>query len=75
MNRPVKYTCPKCGSRTCTTGEISTTGKFITRILNIQYKRFTSVACTECKYVEFYNVSRKKLRDVLEIEEKRDSHQ
>jgi len=75
MNKPIKYTCPKCGSRTCTTGEISTTGKFITRILNIQYKRFTSVACSECKYTEFYNISHKKLGDVLDIQVKTDQLQ
>ncbi len=75
MNKPIKYACPKCGSRTCITGEISTTGKFLTRILNIQYKRFASVVCTECKYTEFYNISQKKLGDVLDIQLKTDQLQ
>jgi predicted nucleic-acid-binding Zn-ribbon protein len=70
MIKPLKYTCPNCGSRTCITDEISTTGKLITRILNIQYKRFTSVICTECKYTEFYHISHKKIGDVLDIQVK-----
>jgi uncharacterized protein len=72
MNKPLKYVCPKCGSRSYTADEISTTGKVITRILNIQYKRFTSVTCTECKYTELYNISHKKLGDVLDIQVKTD---
>jgi predicted RNA-binding Zn-ribbon protein involved in translation (DUF1610 family) len=28
MNKPVKYTCPKCGSKNFKTGEIRTTGGF-----------------------------------------------
>lgn len=67
MIKPIKYTCPKCGSRTCDTGEISTTGSFLTRILNIQHKRFTSVTCSECKYTELYHLSAKRLRDVLDL--------
>ncbi|MBE3086428.1 MAG: GTP-binding protein, partial [Bacteroidetes bacterium] len=39
MNRPIKYACPKCGSKTCTTGEIRTTGSFITKIFDIQNRR------------------------------------
>jgi len=72
MIKPVKYTCPKCGSKTCIIGEISTTGNFLTRVLNIQSKRFTSVTCSECKYTEFYHLSTKRLSDVLDIPDKTD---
>ena len=67
MNRPIKYACPKCGSKTCTTGEIRTTGSFLTKIFDIQNRRFTSVTCTECKYTEFYNMPSKKLGNVLDF--------
>jgi predicted nucleic-acid-binding Zn-ribbon protein len=67
MNRPAKYTCPKCGSKSCKTGEIRTTGGFLTSFLNIQYKHFTSVICTECSYTELYNLSLKKLTEVLDL--------
>lgn len=67
MNKPIRYVCPKCGSKTATVGEIRTTGSFITKIFDIQNRRFSSVSCTECKYTEFYNVSSKKLGDVLDF--------
>ncbi len=72
MIKPVKYTCPKCGSKTYIAGEISTTGNFLTRVLNIQSKRFTSVTCSECKYTEFYHLPFKRLSEVLDIPDKTD---
>ena len=67
MIKPMKYSCPKCGSRTCTTGQIRTVGSFITKILDIQNRRFTSVTCDNCKYTELYNIPSKKIGDVLDF--------
>lgn len=67
MNKPIKYACPKCGEKLCTTGEIRTTGSFLTKIFNIQNRRFTSVTCVSCKYTELYNVPSKRLGDVLDF--------
>ncbi len=67
MIKPMKYSCPKCGSRVCTTGEIRTTGGFWTKIFDIQNRRFTSVTCEMCKYTEFYNVPAKKIGDILDF--------
>jgi len=67
MNKPMKYACPKCGSKFCETSEIRTTGSFITKIFNIQNRRFTSVTCSDCKYTEFYNISSKRIGDVLDF--------
>jgi len=67
MNKPMKYACPKCGSRICETGEIRTTGSFLTKIFNIQNRRFTSVTCSVCKYTELYNIPSKRIGDVLDF--------
>ena len=67
MNKPYKYTCPKCGTRTCEIGEIRTAGGFWTKIFNIQNRKFTSVTCTKCRCTEFYNVSSKKMGDVFDF--------
>jgi predicted nucleic-acid-binding Zn-ribbon protein len=67
MNKPIKYVCPKCGCRICTTGEMRTTGSFITKIFDIQNRRFSTVTCADCKYTEIYNVPSKKLGDVLDF--------
>lgn len=63
----MKYTCPKCGRRTCEIGEIRTASSFVTRIFNIQNRRFTSVTCTNCKFTELYNVPSKKIGDILDF--------
>jgi uncharacterized protein len=70
MTKPLKYSCPKCSSKTCKTDEIRTTGGFFTSILNIQYKHFTSVICTECHYTELYSLPLKKLGEVLDVQQK-----
>lgn len=67
MNRPVKYECPKCGSRTCEVGEIRTTGSYLTKIFNIQNKRFTSVICAKCRYSEFYSMPSSKIGNVIDF--------
>lgn len=67
MIKPIKYTCPKCGSRVCEVGEIRTASSFLTKIFNVQNRRFSSVTCTQCSYTEFYNIPSKKLGDVLDF--------
>jgi predicted nucleic-acid-binding Zn-ribbon protein len=67
MNTRIKYTCPKCGGKVCTTGEIRTTGSLLTRLFDIQNRRFSSVTCNHCKYTEFYNMPSKRLTDVLDF--------
>jgi len=66
-DRPLKYLCPKCGNRQCEVGEIRTTGSYLTKIFNIQNKRFTSVICTRCRYSEFYSVSSSKIGDIFDF--------
>jgi uncharacterized protein len=67
MNRPIKYVCPKCSTKTCEIGEIRTASSFLTKIFNIQNRRFSSVTCTECKYTELYNMPSKRIGDVLDF--------
>ncbi len=67
MNKPLKYTCPKCGTRTCEIGEVRTASSFWTKIFNIQNRRFTSVTCSKCRFTELYNLSSKKAGDVLDF--------
>jgi len=67
MIRPVKYVCPKCGGRICTTDEIRTTGSPFVKPFNFSHRRYTSVTCKECKYTEFYNIPLKRIGEVLDF--------
>ncbi|MDY0098731.1 MAG: zinc ribbon domain-containing protein [Bacteroidales bacterium] len=67
MKERIKYSCPKCGRRICEVSEIRTASTFVTRIFNVQNRRFTSVTCTNCRFTEFYSMPSKKLGDVLDF--------
>jgi predicted nucleic-acid-binding Zn-ribbon protein len=67
MDKPVRYTCPKCGKRQCEVGEVRTASSFLTKIFNIQNRRFTSVTCTVCRYTELYNMPSKKIGDIIDF--------
>jgi hypothetical protein len=48
------YVCHKCRSTTYKTGELRTTGSGLSRFLNIQNQKYSTVACSECGYTELY---------------------
>ena len=50
----LNYTCPKCGNRSCDTDEFRATGGFLTKLFDIQTKRFSTVTCTRCQYTELF---------------------
>ncbi len=48
------YVCTKYGNTTFKTGELRTTGGFLSKIFDVQTKRFTTITCERCKYTELY---------------------
>jgi len=63
----MKYSCPKCGNQIADIGEIRTTSSFLTKIFDIQNRRFTSVTCTKCRYTDFYNIPPKRIGEFLDF--------
>ncbi|HPG39443.1 MAG TPA: zinc ribbon domain-containing protein [bacterium] len=63
----LNYTCPKCKNNQCQVGEIRTTGGFLTKVFDIQNKRFTSVTCTRCSYTEFYKADSSALGSIFDF--------
>jgi len=51
---PSRYTCAKCGHNDCEQSEISTAGGFMSRMLNMQHRKFVGVSCRSCGYTELY---------------------
>ncbi|MCK4663513.1 MAG: zinc ribbon domain-containing protein [Bacteroidales bacterium] len=62
-----KYTCPKCGNRFYDVDEFRATGSFLTKLFNIQNKRFTTISCTRCFYTEIYKASSNQLGNILDF--------
>lgn len=46
--------CPKCGHEETDVDEVATTGMGLTRLLDVQNRRFHAVSCENCGYTEFY---------------------
>lgn len=63
----MNYKCPKCDNRTYELGEIRTTGGLLTKIFDIQNKKFSSVTCKRCSYTEFYKSKTGALSNIFDL--------
>ena len=63
----LKYTCPKCGHKQYETGEMRATGSFMTKLFNIQNRKFTTITCQQCKYTEFFAMPSNQFGNVLDF--------
>lgn len=61
------YRCPKCANEAFETSEFRATGGFLTKIFDIQSKRFTTVTCSRCRYTELYQASQSSLGNVFDF--------
>lgn len=46
--------CPKCGGTATETDEIATSGTGLTKMFDVQNRKFLVVSCAECGYSELY---------------------
>lgn len=63
----LNYVCPKCGSRQYELDEIRTTGGAISKLLDVQNKKFTAVTCAKCKYTEFYKARTSMIGNIFDL--------
>ncbi|GAA4305850.1 zinc ribbon domain-containing protein [Aestuariibaculum suncheonense] len=61
------YICPKCANTTFEVGEIRATGGTLSKIFDVQNKKFTSVTCSNCTYTEFYKTSTSALSNIFDL--------
>jgi predicted nucleic-acid-binding Zn-ribbon protein len=63
----LSYTCPKCGNTSYETDEFRATGGFLSKMFDVQSKRFTTVTCTHCKYTELFKASSSTLGNLFDL--------
>ena len=63
----LKFRCPKCENLACDVGEFRATGGFLTKIFDIQTKKFSTVTCTRCKYTEIYRADSSMLGNIFDF--------
>ena len=62
----IRYECPKCKHTAFETEEIRTTGGLLTKMFNIQNKKFTTVTCSQCQYTELFRTSSSSIANVFD---------
>lgn len=62
-----QYKCPKCGNTRYETDEIRTTGGALSKIFDVQNKKFTVVSCTNCHYSELYKGTTSTLGNIFDL--------
>lgn len=61
------YSCAKCRNRQFESSEFRATGGFLTKLFDIQTKRFTTVTCSRCKFTELYQADSSMLGNIFDF--------
>jgi len=61
------YECPKCHNTTYDLAEMRATGGTLSKIFDVQNKKFTSVTCGKCSYTEFYKAKTSAISNVFDL--------
>ncbi|MEJ2534809.1 MAG: zinc ribbon domain-containing protein [Gammaproteobacteria bacterium] len=65
--RHENWRCTKCGHRDFDADQLRATGGILSKIFDVQNKRFTTVSCERCSYTEFYRTKSSALGSVLDF--------
>ena len=63
----LNYTCPKCGNKTYEIDQMRATGGTLSKIFDVQNKKFTSITCGCCTYTEFYKAKTSALSNIFDF--------
>ena len=61
------YTCPKCSNQDYEVGQMRATGGTLSKIFDVQSKKFTSITCTRCSYTEFFKARTSALSNIFDL--------
>ncbi len=63
----LNYTCAKCGNTDYEVLDVSATSGMLSRIVNLQHRRFSAVTCRRCSYTELYKADSDALRNIFDL--------
>jgi predicted nucleic-acid-binding Zn-ribbon protein len=61
------WQCTKCSNTTFETDQFRATGGMFPKIFDVQNKRFTTVTCDRCTFIEIYRTKSSALGHVLDF--------
>ena len=59
-----KYKCPKCDCKSYETDKMSASGGLLSKLFDVQSKKFILVICEECGYTEMYKKETSTLENI-----------
>lgn len=62
-----KYSCPKCGGHEFELGEVFMAGSVFAKMMNLEFRRFSSVTCAKCTFTELFKTPKKDIQNVLDF--------
>lgn len=63
----LNFTCSKCSNTQCEIGEFRATGGFLSKLFDVQSKRFTTVTCKKCQYTEIYRTDSSTIGNIFDF--------
>jgi len=63
----LNYRCVKCGNTEYDVAEFRATGGFLSKVFDVQNRRYTTVTCTRCQYTEIYRVESSMLGSIFDF--------
>ncbi len=61
------YTCAKCGGNAYEIVKLSTSGGWLSRMFNFEYRNFVALVCTACNHAELYRTKGGALANIADI--------
>ena len=61
------WQCPKCNNNEFETGQFAATGGGLSKLFDVQNKKFTTVTCSRCKFTEIYKAETSMLGNVFDF--------
>ncbi|MHC4895195.1 MAG: zinc ribbon domain-containing protein [Planctomycetota bacterium] len=61
------WTCPKCNHHDYESSEFRATGGILSKIFDIQTRRFSTVTCSRCSFTEMYRTKQSGLGNVFDF--------
>ena len=63
----LNYRCPKCQGTEYEVDQMRATGGILTKVFDIQSKKFTTVTCERCRYTEIYKADSSMLGNIFDF--------
>lgn len=61
------FQCAKCSNGEYETSEFRATGGFLSKIFDVQSRKFTTVTCKRCRYTEIYQADSSALGNIFDF--------